>query len=139
MVVKEIPRNLNLSEQEKQKEEAKYFNEIDNLASIHRKYTPEESKNIVKVFPFQIASERHFYIVMEYCHHATLLDLMKQRKLRNKKFNLAELLAVTEDLVNGYGLLHSNKIIHHDLKPHNIFIKDSVFKIGDFGTSVRLS
>lgn len=44
-----------------------------------------------------------------------------------------------QDMLNGYGLLRSKKIIHNDIKPHNIFIKDRIFKLGDFGISVKLS
>ena len=29
-------------------------------------------------------------------------------------------------------------IVHNDLKPQNIFIKDKIFKIGDFGISNKL-
>ncbi len=29
-------------------------------------------------------------------------------------------------------------MMHEDLKPENIFIKDGVFKIGDFGLSIKL-
>lgn len=40
-----------------------------------------------------------------------------------------------KSLLDGYQLLKSKSIIHNDLKPHNIFIKNKIFKIGDFGIS----
>jgi len=43
------------------------------------------------------------------------------------------------DLVNGYRTIKSCGIMHNDLKPKNIFIKDKFFKIGDFGLAVKLS
>ena len=39
-------------------------------------------------------------------------------------------------LVEGLHYLHSNKIIHRDVKPQNIFINDEgVLKLADFGIS----
>jgi serine/threonine protein kinase len=43
------------------------------------------------------------------------------------------------DLVNGYLGLKVKGMLHNDLKPQNIFIKNKFFKIGDFGLSVKLS
>jgi serine/threonine protein kinase len=42
------------------------------------------------------------------------------------------------NLLDGYGLLKEKRIVHNDLKPYNIFIKDKIFKIGDFGISNKL-
>ena len=43
------------------------------------------------------------------------------------------------DLINGYEILKRKDILHSDLKPQNILIKNKVFKIGDFGLSMKLS
>lgn len=42
------------------------------------------------------------------------------------------------DLLNGLEVIHANKIVHEDLKPENVFIKDC-FKIGDFGLSKKIN
>ena len=41
------------------------------------------------------------------------------------------------DLIQGLSYLHSHNVVHRDLKPLNLFLKDSVLKIGDFGCSVH--
>ena len=33
--------------------------------------------------------------------------------------------------------MHSNNVIHRDLKPNNLFLNDGLIKIGDFGCSVH--
>lgn len=35
--------------------------------------------------------------------------------------------------------MRSKGIMHNDLKPQNIFIKNKIFKLGDFGLAVKLS
>ena len=34
--------------------------------------------------------------------------------------------------------MHEKNIIHRDFKPSNIFIKNNIFKIGDFGFAKML-
>lgn len=41
-----------------------------------------------------------------------------------------------QDVVAGLGFLHSNRVIHHDIKPENIFLcEDDHLVIGDYGVS----
>lgn len=42
-----------------------------------------------------------------------------------------------DDFMNGLKYLHAHHVIHRDLKPLNLFIKDNVLKIGDFGSCVH--
>lgn len=93
----------------------------------------------MKVYPFKLVSESNYYIVMEYCYHSTLGELLENRRRRRTQFNLGELMVVMQNLLAGYGLLKSKNMIHNDLKPQNIFVKDKIFKIGDFGISTKLN
>ena len=36
-------------------------------------------------------------------------------------------------LANAMAFLQENNIAHRDIKPENIFVKDGVYKLGDFG------
>ena len=38
--------------------------------------------------------------------------------------------------MNGYEVLWNNKILHQDLKPENVLIKNGKFKLTDFGFSI---
>jgi serine/threonine protein kinase len=69
----------------------------------------------------------YLFILMEYCEK-TLQDAVK---------------GATKEVIwdyfgqclKGVSYLHSKQIIHRDIKPNNIFVKDLVVKIGDFGLS----
>ncbi|KAM7174221.1 proto-oncogene serine/threonine-protein kinase mos [Macrochelys suwanniensis] len=53
--------------------------------------------------------------------------------------NIAESLDYCSDIVTGLAFLHSQCIVHLDLKPANVFITEQgVCKIGDFGCSQKL-
>ncbi len=43
------------------------------------------------------------------------------------------------DLIHGYKAIRTQKLLHNDLKPKNILIQKKVFKIGDFGLSLKLN
>jgi serine/threonine protein kinase len=78
-------------------------------------------------------------MVTEYCNNCTLFDLIENRRQEKRMFTLWEFIQIALDLTEGYLAMRKNKIMHNDLKPQNIFIKDKVFKIGDFGLALRLS
>ncbi|XP_075035478.1 serine/threonine-protein kinase PLK1 [Mixophyes fleayi] len=75
------------------------------------------------------------YVVLELCRRRSLLELHKRRK------------AVTEPEARYYlrqtilacQYLHSNKVIHRDLKLGNLFLNDDMdVKIGDFGLATKV-
>ena len=77
--------------------------------------------------------------MMEYCNNSTLYDLIENRKSSKTKFTIFEFIQIMLDIVNGYQLLKKKDILHLDLKPQNILIKDKIFKIGDFGLAMKLN
>lgn len=73
------------------------------------------------------------YIQMELCDK-TLYDYLLNRDSIQHKINTKFLLEICE----GLEYIHNRSIVHRDIKPKNIFIKDTTVKIGDFGLSRNL-
>ncbi|XP_073975891.1 mitogen-activated protein kinase kinase kinase 13 wallenda isoform X2 [Rhodnius prolixus] len=73
-----------------------------------------------------------FCIVMEYCPFGPLYNLLKD----GEEIPPPRLVSWAKQIASGMQYLHSNKIIHRDLKSPNVLIgSDKIVKISDFGTS----
>ncbi|KAF8786354.1 Cyclin-dependent kinase 9 like protein [Argiope bruennichi] len=77
-----------------------------------------------------------FFLVFDFCEH----DLAGLLGNRNVKFTLGEIKMVLKQMLNGLYFLHTNKIIHRDMKASNILItKEGKLKIADFGLARAFS
>ncbi len=85
--------------------------------------------NIVEIYDVGEENNKH-YIIMEYVRGRTLKQLVQQRGAMDKN----EALSVMEQLVSAVIVAHKNNIIHRDIKPQNVLVKDDgTVKITDFG------
>ena len=90
-------------------------------------------KNLVEYYDSFLtdADGKAMCIVMEYCANGDLAGLLK------KKTRLEEDLAILYgfQLAEALEFLHENKILHRDLKPRNVFLKNNYegIALGDFG------
>lgn len=70
---------------------------------------------------------------MEYCPHGDLSHFIKQKK----KIPEHVVVDVMTQILNGYRYLAGLKILHRDLKPSNVLRSGKIWKIADFGFSVK--
>ena len=76
---------------------------------------------------------------MEYCAYGSLYDVLKRRREKNSYTKPTQVLDWSKQIANGVNYLHSNKIVHCDLKSPNVLIADNcILKISDFGASKQL-
>ncbi|GLH11650.1 Serine/threonine-protein kinase polo [Gryllus bimaculatus] len=94
--------------------------------SIHRNLV---HKNVVRLHHF-FEDNANAYIVLENCSRKSLFHVLKHR------YSVTEPEAryYLRQLVEGVKYIHSQKVIHRDLKPGNMLLsEDMVVKLGDFG------
>lgn len=91
-----------------------------------------------------LKSEKHVFIIMEYCSGGDLHELLK---LKGDKFDLKFVHHMMVQLASAIETLYNNKIIHRDLKPQNILLTkknaddssdDYILKLADFGFARHL-
>lgn len=88
--------------------------------------------NVVEVYDVGESEGRH-YIVMEYVRGRTLKQLISQRGALHKE----EAVEIMKQLVSAISAAHENNIIHRDIKPQNVLVKDDgTVKITDFGIAL---
>jgi tRNA A-37 threonylcarbamoyl transferase component Bud32 len=87
--------------------------------------------NVVQVFDVGEDDDRPF-IVMEHVDGGTLADRLDGRR---KSLPKGEALRLLGQLCDGLGHAHAKKLIHRDIKPQNLLLRDSdsCLKITDFG------
>jgi len=77
-----------------------------------------------------------FYLVFEFCAH-DLAGLLSNFQV---KFSLGEIKKIMQQLLNGLYYIHTNKVIHRDMKASNVLItKDGILKLADFGLARAIS
>jgi serine/threonine-protein kinase len=71
-----------------------------------------------------------YYIVMEYVEGKTLKELIKQEA----PLSPSKVIEIAKQICDALECAHKNKIVHRDIKPHNIIITpEGMVKVTDFG------
>lgn len=74
------------------------------------------------------------YIAMTYCEHGELTSLIKKHHKSQMHFEEPKVLRWIAQLASALYYIHSNGLIHRDLKSQNIFLDQNLnVYIGDFG------
>ncbi|KFU85059.1 Serine/threonine-protein kinase Nek11, partial [Chaetura pelagica] len=79
-----------------------------------------------------------FCIITEYCEGGDLDFKIQEYKESGKIFTQKQIIDWFIQLLLGVNYMHERWILHRDLKAKNIFLKNNLLKIGDFGVSCLL-
>ena len=92
------------------------INEIDILNKISHKNIIKLKKNLM--------TERHYYIIMEYCNGGTLRENLEKYKIKyGKPFSVKIVQHVIKQLIDVINYIFDNNIIIYDLSLDNINLK----------------
>lgn len=85
--------------------------------------------NIVGIYDVGVEDDIH-YIVMEYIEGKTLKEIINEKGKLTPKETIDYTIQIAEALRHA----HKNRIVHRDIKPHNIMVtEDGMAKVTDFG------
>lgn len=103
----------------------RFLREASAVSKLHH-------PNVVEVYDVGEYDGKN-YIVMEYIRGRTLKQMILQRGALPKD----EAVEIMKQLVSAVNHAHENNIIHRDIKPQNILVKDDgTVKITDFGIAL---
>jgi len=71
---------------------------------------------------FEIDEKKVLYLFEDYCRKKTLEWLLISNDADLKKIKLSEKHKIAHDVLKGLKTLHDAQLIHHDIKPNNIFL-----------------
>jgi serine/threonine-protein kinase ULK/ATG1 len=84
--------------------------------------------NIIKLYEYKFDGD-YLLLVTEYCKDGDLeLWLKKDNSIESK-------IDIIKQITIGIEYMHTNNILHRDIKPQNILLHDNIIKICDFGFS----
>ncbi len=111
---------------------AKNINRIPHIASDLKKLTVLEHENIVRIFNV-LKEEETIWVFMELCNHGDLVDYLQGDEAASS-ISDHEKLKLMLDIAKGVEYLHSNNVIHRDIKPRNILVscEPVIAKLTDF-------
>ena len=93
-------------------------------------------RNSINIVADSIYTDHHLNIILEFVENGSLESVIK------KYGKLTEALAAIyiEQVLHGLDYLHSQGVIHRDIKGGNILTtKDGIVKLADFGVATKLT
>jgi eukaryotic-like serine/threonine-protein kinase len=100
----------------------RFKREAQNAASLSH-------PNVVQIYDVGMDQDQYF-IVMELVEGQTLKALIQSQG----PLPIAEATRISSEILSALAHAHANRIVHRDIKPHNILIaRDGRVKVADFG------
>ncbi|KAK0553663.1 mitosis inhibitor protein kinase swe1 [Tilletia horrida] len=82
--------------------------------------------------------EGHLFMQLELCPLGNFSDFLEEHGVTEGPMDEPRLWKILAELTSGLGHIHSNGILHLDIKPANVFLSlTGSLKIGDFGLATR--
>jgi len=105
--------------------------EVEILASL-------QHPNCIRLIDhFEDEEKQRVYIVTEYLAGGSVQQLCERSP--NKRLSMGQARSLFSQLLDALEYLHSNSIIHRDIKLDNMLLsEDGVLKLSDFGVAARL-
>ena len=117
----------------------RFIREIDLLSNVLH-------KNVLRFIETDVDDSDHPFLITEYVPNGSFDELIK---LQGGKLSINEALPITLELLDGLDFLHKQSIIHRDIKPKNILLRQNnnakqanchyVPKLADFGIAFAYS
>jgi serine/threonine protein kinase len=119
-------------DQSNEKAQANFFQEARRIASL-------QHPNILPIYHFgQLAESEQPYFVMEYAPR-TILDLFRKDDGTRRLAFAEELIPYVQQTADALQYVHSNGMVHQDVKPGNLLIgRNGQVLLCDFGTTYYL-
>jgi len=109
----------------------KHFKEVE---TILKKLQTIHHENVAHYIDYYYnAKEAKLYLIIEFCAHGNLNDLIQTDNRSNPLDDLKKNVAYCHQIIAGLVALHEKGIYHGNLRPHNILIHYDILKISDFG------
>lgn len=112
--------------------------EKSTMREVHflRKLKHDNIIKLIEVCSSSSSSKPHSYLVLEYCE-VDLRDLIMSSP---NPFSLAEKKMIMSMLMEALDAMHTQNIMHRDLKESNILVtSEGVLKLADFGSACSMS
>jgi hypothetical protein len=92
------------------------------------------SLNHPNIIKFLGASSKFPLVIYEFADHGSLYWQLN----KGWKPSLQEVILIGIQLGDAIRYIHSRGLIHGDIKPSNVFIKNGIAKLGDFSSTIKL-
>ncbi|KAA6386055.1 MAG: putative Kinase/ NEK / Serine/threonine protein kinase [Streblomastix strix] len=124
-------------------EKSVFDNEYQMMQNIYRivsQSSPSSFIHIVQPLGFFLNENKdEAYLVMEYCENGDLRQYVENMKKSGTEISDKKCWEFVGSIASAIHQLHSNRIIHSDLKPENVLLSsDFKVKLTDFGLSREL-
>ncbi|KAM1169574.1 hypothetical protein TB2_030876 [Malus domestica] len=106
-------------------ERRKAMMEVQSLAALG------SHENIVGYYSSWFENEQ-LHIQMELCDHSLSINKL------SRPFKDGEILEALYQIAKALQFMHGRGIVHLDVKPDNIYVKNGIYKLGDFGCATLL-